>query len=96
MATMGRYVKAYTAATLSGFDAFAPNLDALRPADDGGARDTLADDDILFVHEDFAVTDGIYRDENVIFEPDTDAWKSFCTDTLGFAVPEDVASLPAG
>jgi len=102
MAEMGRYCKAYTAKDLAAFEGWQPDLQQLRPAEPQGddaasepaTRETLADDDVLFLHEDFIVTDGIYHDENIVFKNVDEAWKAFCTDQLAFAVPEDVAQLP--
>ena len=47
----------------------------------------LDDDSILYLHDSYIVTDGIYKDENVIFENVTDEWKRFCHETLGFEIP---------
>ena len=32
----------------------------------------------------FTVTDGIFIDENIIFDDVTDAWKDFCQNVLEF------------
>jgi len=48
----------------------------------------LSDDDILYLHEDFVVTDGIYREEHVVFDAVTEEWKAFCTRVLKFSVPD--------
>jgi len=47
------------------------------------------------VQEDLAVTDGIFKDENVVFQDDTDGWKTYCEKNLGFAIPEDVLAMSA-
>ena len=44
----------------------------------------FGDDDILFLHESYAVTDNIYLDEGVVFDHDTEEWREFCTRTLSF------------
>jgi hypothetical protein len=41
----------------------------------------------LFVQENFVVTDGIFLDENIIFDDVTPEWKTFCETTLDFSVP---------
>lgn len=54
----------------------------------GGMGDALADDQVVFIHQDFTVTESMWRDENIIFNAvDTD-WKKFCTDVLKFSVPD--------
>jgi hypothetical protein len=53
------------------------------------ARTELGDDDIVFLHHDYTVTELVWRNENVLFNDVTDAWKSFCHEQLGFHVPDD-------
>lgn len=101
MAEMGRYCKAYLASDLKKFKNWNPELANLRqpepekPNEEVEKRTELGDDDILYVQEDLIVTDGIFRDENVIFQDDSDAWKEFCEKTLEFAIPEDVQAIGA-
>ena len=101
MAEMGRYCKAYLASDFKKYDDWSPNLEALRqpeaekPGDEPEKRTELGDDDILYLQEDLTVTDGIFKDENVLFQDDSSAWQSFCHDTLEFEVPEDVKAIGA-
>lgn len=104
MAEMSRYCCAYEVKRLREFDGWTEKLDDLRQdKDDEGntvERKTLQDDDIVYLHESFVVTDDIYRDEHVIFEDAGEAWQTFCKDTLGFEVPEyepiEIAQPDAG
>ena len=50
-------------------------------------RTELKGDDILYIHDNYTVTDGIYRDENIIFDKVTDVWKQFCEQELSFEIP---------
>lgn len=95
MAKMGRYCSGFLVSDLRKFAGFQPNLAALRPVDGGTAaeRRDLADDDVLFLHEDLAVTDGHWRDQHVVFESTDEAWKTFCSAELGFAVLPEVAAI---
>ncbi len=43
---------------------------------------TLDDDSILYLQENYVVTDGIFKDQNIIFDNVTDEWKEFCHETL--------------
>lgn len=101
MAEMGRYCKAYLASDFKKFKGWNPNLENLRqpeaekPGEEPEKRTALEDDDILYLQEELIVTDGIFKDENVLFQDDGDAWKKFCTDTLEFEVPEDVKAIGA-
>ena len=50
-------------------------------------RRELADDSIVYLHDNYVVTDGIFRDQNVLFDDVTDEWKEFCHSSLAFEVP---------
>lgn len=56
-------------------------------AGDGAA---LTDDDVAFLHQDFTVTRSMWRGEDVIFNQVTPEWQRFCTEILGFKVPDDL------
>jgi len=95
MATLAKYCKAYYAKDFRRFPGWRENLENLHHEgtwNDGAEvvlpRERL-DDDVLFLHENFVVTDGLAVDENVIFDDVSDAWKTFCTNELAFEVPED-------
>jgi hypothetical protein len=101
MATMGRYCKAYYVRRLSEFPAWHPNLEHLRPevTDVDGEevqtrRTELQEDNILYLQENYAITDGIFLDENVVFDPGTPEWKEFCRGALGFEIPVDQMPPP--
>lgn len=94
MAEMGSYCKAYLAEQLRAFPGWSANTGNLRPGTkevDGEevevAREELKDDDILYIQEDYIVTDGIFRDEHVVFDQVTDEWKRYCHEQLDFEVP---------
>lgn len=53
------------------------------------AKAPLADEDVVFLHPDYTVTELVWHDENVLFNDVTDEWKKFCTEQLGFRVPDD-------
>lgn len=50
----------------------------------------LTDEKIVFIHQDFTVTESIWHDENVIFNQVTPAWEEFCADSLKFKIPDDL------
>jgi hypothetical protein len=93
MANMGTYCKAYTLAALREFDQWkeqSQNAKAV-PQPNGdlpAVPRVLTDEDYLFVQENFVVTDGIFIDENIIFDSVTPDWQRFCTEKLGFEVPK--------
>jgi hypothetical protein len=95
MAEMGSYCKAYLAKQFRAFDGWKEDTSDLRKEtqeEDGKEvevqRDAIDDEDILYLQETYVVTDGIFKDENVVFDDVTDAWKTFCHDELEFEIPE--------
>ena len=92
MAEMGRYCKAYLVSDLRQYANWQENLDNLQPETDDDGNETprteLGDEDILYLQENYVVTDGIFKDEHIIFDDLTDEWKKFCTETLEFEIPE--------
>jgi hypothetical protein len=57
----------------------------------------LTDDDFLYLQENYHVTDGIFIDENVIFDDVSESWVEYCKTVLEFD-PHDrdvVANAPA-
>jgi hypothetical protein len=91
---MGRYCKAYLVRDLRRYPGWREDPGALRPGTeerDGEEvaveRTALDDDDILYLQEDYVVTDGIFKDEHVVFSDVTDEWKRFCHEALGFELP---------
>ena len=104
MAEMGRYCKAYYAKDFRALDGWEENLENLRPeTEDKDGREVevprteLKDDDILYLQENYIVTDGIFKDENIIFDKVTDLWKETCHKELGFEIPvyEPIEFQPA-
>ncbi len=94
MPEMGKYCKAYYAKDFRALDGWQENLDNLRPEieeKDGKEievrRTELKDDDILYLQENYFVTDGIFKDANIIFDKVTDLWKEACHKELGFEIP---------
>lgn len=59
------------------------------PADENGNSRELSDDDVVFLQQDFTVTELIWPGENVIFNRTTPEWIDFCTQELQFKVPDD-------
>lgn len=59
------------------------------PADENGKSRELSDDDVVFLQQDFSVTELIWAGENVIFNRSTPEWVDFCTQELQFKVPDD-------
>lgn len=87
---MGIYCKAYQLKQLRAFDRWSENRAAARPEGEGDAPRALGDEDVVYVQENYVVTDGIFKDEHVIFDAVDEAWVNFCRGPLQFAIPDDV------
>ena len=91
---MGKYCKAYYAKDFRALEGWEENVENLRPEskEEGNEevevpRTELKDDDILYLQENYVVTDGIFKDEHIIFDQVTDTWKEACQKELKFEIP---------
>lgn len=50
------------------------------------------DSTVLFLHQDFTVTEGIYPDDNVILEDVDMEWQNYCVQSLDFEIPKELKS----
>ncbi|MGB3532440.1 MAG: hypothetical protein WBA13_02875 [Microcoleaceae cyanobacterium] len=93
MKTMGKYCKAYSIQKLRQFSQWTENKQNTRTETktvDGQEVEVsreLTEDDFLYLQENYVVTDGIFKDENIIFDNITPEWKEFCDTVLKFEVP---------
>ena len=91
------YARAYLLGDLRKFSDWHEEKETVH-ADENGNSHELSDDDVVFLQEDFTVTELIWPGENVIFNRVTPEWIDFCTQELQFRVPDDfdlVASTTA-
>jgi hypothetical protein len=94
MSTMGKYCKAYPVDRLREFKAWRENAQNIKRelrqvnGKEEQVERELTDSDYLYVQENFTVTDGIFLDENTIFDNVSNEWVEFCRNNLGFKVPE--------
>ncbi|MUL37891.1 hypothetical protein [Gloeocapsopsis dulcis] len=93
MATMGKYCKAYSLKKLREFNQWieiSENTRKEKKEIDGQEIEVsrkLTDDDFFYLQENYIVTDGIFKDENIIFNNVTPEWQDFCHKKLGFEIP---------
>lgn len=93
MPKIGNYCKAYPVERFREFSEWTENLQNLRKEKqlvDGKevpVTRQLEEEDFFYLQEDFTVTDGIFLEENVIFDKVTPEWIDFCKNTLEFEVP---------
>jgi hypothetical protein len=55
----------------------------------------LTEDSIVYLQENYVVTDGIFNDENIIFGDVTPEWIKYCEKVLEFEIPEYARSKEA-
>jgi len=79
---MQTYCKAYYLRDLRQFPGW-----ALTCAE--GARE-LADTDIVYLWDDFTVVRSPVQSGGILFDAITPEWQAFCTQVLGFEIPEDL------
>jgi len=93
MAEMGKYCKAYQVKNFREYPGWTMKTENARKDKkevDGKEIEVqreLDDEAILYLQESYIVTDGIFKDENIIFDNVNDEWKEFCHGTLGFEIP---------
>ena len=94
MAKMGSYCKAYPVEMFRAFSGWQENTQNLRTEKkeiDGKEveeRRELSENDHFYLQENLVVTDGIFIDENIIFDNITPEWEAYCKDELKFQVPD--------
>lgn len=100
MPILGRYSKAFPLGQLrqfSGWTERPENAWRIRREIDGEIVEevrALTDEDYVYVHRNFTVTDGIFVDENIIFSDVTSEWIEFCQTVLRLGNPIAEAELP--
>jgi len=90
---MGKYCKAYPITQFREYQGWrekAENVRKEKQIVDGQEVEKdrqLTDQDYLYLQENYAVTDGIFLDENIIFDDVTPEWIDFCKHALKFEIP---------
>ena len=93
MAKMGKYCKAYPLKQFRAFSQWFEQAENTRKekqeinGQEVEVKRELTDKAFLYLQENYMVTDGIFIDENIIFDQVTPAWQDFCKATLKFETP---------
>ena len=97
-----KYCKAYYLRDLRKYGAWSESRINWKEKKDRDKSEETADpnapfgeDKIVFIHQDFTVTESMWQGENVIFNAVTPEWKEFCAATLVFKVPDDLDLIVA-
>jgi hypothetical protein len=94
MTTLGKYCKAYPIKKMREFSGWTERAENARKEKRQGADGTevevtrtLSDNDFLYLQENFVVNDGIFKDENIIYDQVTPEWIAYCNEVLKFEIP---------
>jgi hypothetical protein len=93
MTTMGKYCKAYPLKRFREFGGWTEKAENARKekeevdGEEVEAPRALTDDAILYLQENYVVTDGIFKDEHIIFDNVTPEWIEYCQEVLEFEIP---------
>lgn len=90
---MGNYCKAYLLKDFRQYSDWKEEMANARVEKYGNEIEdirSLDDDSILYLQENYAVTDGIFIDQNIIFDNTSTEWENFCKETLKFEIPADL------
>ena len=84
-----KYCKAYHLKDLRNFPAWCESVTNEKPSASGDMQDESSpNDQIVFIHQDYTVTESMWHNENVIFDNVDAAWIEFCAGSLGFKTPD--------
>lgn len=86
MSKMSKYCKAYELRDLRAYPRWSER--AAEPSTGPDAPAPLEQDSIVYIHDNYTVTQGIMLDEQVVFDAIDDEWKRFCEEQLDFRVPD--------
>ena len=95
--SLRNYSKAYLLQELRKFSGWREekiNWKETVPSNENGSVRELSDSDVVFLHQDFTVTQLIWPGENVIFNQPTPEWQEFCEQELQFRVPTEFDLIP--
>jgi hypothetical protein len=84
MPEMAKYSKAYVAEQFRQYPEWSEKT---TPAQVSAGDETTAETESVqyfFLHDNYVVTSGVFRDENIAFDSITDEWRDFCHNVLRF------------
>ena len=90
MTLLGKYCRAYQLSRLREFPRWIEKAENTRRVGTEVNGETvevpreLTDADYVYLQSNFTVTDGIFIDENIIFDAVSPEWIDFCRDILGY------------
>jgi hypothetical protein len=94
--TAREYCKAYYLGELRKFNGWSEDRNNRKVNADGtDSPDGYDDETIVYLHQDFTVTESMRQNERVIFNDVTPEWEEFCRSSLQFKIPDDFDLMAA-
>lgn len=97
-----KYCKAFQLRDLRKYPAWSEKRINWKKAEEGVKGDCPAqtdelfpDEKIVYIHQDFTVTESIWHDTNIIFDQVDSAWIEFCATNLNFKALDDLDLIVA-
>jgi hypothetical protein len=90
MTQMGKYCKAYPIERFREYEHWKEEAQTNGEDKDTNLETTEGDSNksrYLYLQENYTVTDGIFIDENIVFDQVTPEWVDFCQHKLNFEIP---------
>jgi hypothetical protein len=93
MVINGEYSKVYPIEKMRQFAYWNEGLEATRTDEskvkekETDASRSLTENSFVYLHENYMVTNGIFKDKNIVFNSITPEWKDFCIKVLEFKLP---------
>ena len=90
---MGEYCKAYYLSDMRKFNGWTEKVENTRDdkievdGEEIKEKRILTDDSIVYLQENYVVTDDVYKEENILFEAVTPEWEEYCKNELKFEIP---------
>lgn len=93
MPEMSNYAKAYVAELLRAYPFWSEKTPPSKVTAEEEGETPGESVEYFFLHDDYVVTAGIFRDEEIAFDAVTDEWRNYCRETLGFD-PDEASASP--
>ncbi len=94
MNEIGHHSKIYPLCKLRAFKEWDQNVEALEPKPTRVAAIEAGNESFAYLHENYFVTGGIFKNQSIIFDAVTPAWIEFCQQVLGFNAGPQKDNLP--
>ena len=84
--TIGNYCKAYQLQDLSSFEQWPKVIEILKNQS-SKLPPQLTSETVVYLQENYVVTQSIFKERDIIFDKVTPEWKNFCQEVIDFQNP---------